>query len=376
MASSLADQLIADVPVERGGSIAANRLDYQCHWTLCEILRRHDLSDDYLIVTEFHDDVLILNASINPTSVSFVQVKTTSTKHWTRSSLLRCNKKNASSRSILGKLCSNYLRFSTNTSSLVLVSNAKYKLTHQSGKCCTSYDIVKFSDCSKADQGAIQESIAEELRTNKELLGSELLELRTDELSLNGYESHSLGQLTQFLHRREQDTANVYALFVSVRDEIRRGQTRESIPGSFEELARRKGISRVRFDNMLAARRDRKAAIDYAQLIRERLNSEHVPVVQTNRISQAAARYCAARLDQSNKTLADASMVAARSLAAIDPQSSLWDAMQMVVRAQADALRPVITAYSTDFAYAIVGVASFEAPTVSDACESAEDETA
>ena len=71
----LKDQL-ASRPRESGGTCASNRIDYQKDWAVCQLLELHETRDDYALVVERHDDVVVLDSPTSPKRADFSQIKT------------------------------------------------------------------------------------------------------------------------------------------------------------------------------------------------------------------------------------------------------------------------------------------------------------
>ena len=102
--------LIENKPTEKGGAINEERLTFQKDWAICKLIELHKNQEDYLMIFEYHDDILILDSCENPTLISFYQIKTKTTGHWRTASLLEKQKK---PNSYLGKLFLNRVKFPT-----------------------------------------------------------------------------------------------------------------------------------------------------------------------------------------------------------------------------------------------------------------------
>jgi hypothetical protein len=101
---TLLNELAKQKRRESAGASTAARFDYQKSWALCELIKKHSAGHDYLVAFEFHDDVLFLTPESDPSSVDFIQVKTSTTvEPRTLSSLTKL--KNGSS--IIGKMAAN-----------------------------------------------------------------------------------------------------------------------------------------------------------------------------------------------------------------------------------------------------------------------------
>jgi hypothetical protein len=148
---SLANLLITTPLRETAGSIAQQRFNYQAQWALTLIFDRHAAMQDYAIVLEFHDDVVLLDSPTSPSAVSFFQVKTKKNGQWTLAQLFRRSPSKSGSTeplpSTVGKLVSNIHAFSGYTQSSNFVSNVPCSFLDQ------NMDDQKFIDCGgkKAD---------------------------------------------------------------------------------------------------------------------------------------------------------------------------------------------------------------------------------
>jgi hypothetical protein len=85
---SLKDLIVQKKPRETSGPRSANRFDFQKSWALCRLLELHQSGQDYLIVFDYHDDVLVLDSATDPNRIDFYQIKTKQNGHWTRSALV------------------------------------------------------------------------------------------------------------------------------------------------------------------------------------------------------------------------------------------------------------------------------------------------
>ena len=104
---TLKEKLITIPQREKSGEDSESAFAYQKNWAFYHLLKLHINNDNYVFVFEFHDDILLLD-SIEPTNITFIQIKKSDNKAWTISRLL---KKDANTLSILGKLfihCKNF----------------------------------------------------------------------------------------------------------------------------------------------------------------------------------------------------------------------------------------------------------------------------
>ena len=138
-AQTLVSKLAARPPRETSGSRSANRFEFQKDWVICTILELHLAGSDYLVICDYHEDVIVLNKEIEGDQGRFYQVKTLPGKRWTIARLTKQQK----GSSILGKLYQNYLLGREKTESLHLVSDAHYDFTLADGTKATEQQTIK-----------------------------------------------------------------------------------------------------------------------------------------------------------------------------------------------------------------------------------------
>lgn len=248
-----ADRLVAEPQREKSGETGAQRYDYQALWGLTLVFAHHAASSDYAISFEFHDDIVLLNSSSAPTKASFYQVKTKSKGHWTLTELTnRKKRKNDPNNSLLpshvGKLYSNYAIFPNETDKLAFVSNVP----------CQFFDAAA-TDCYMSDA---QPNVLPELTTKLQAeyptasatIVDQLFHFVRADLSLRDSSAHIKGKLIEFVHDQLGPTEfNPDSVYKTIVEECR---LRSKYTGSilnFDELIRRKSITKIQVDGWLKA---------------------------------------------------------------------------------------------------------------------------
>jgi hypothetical protein len=253
----LADRLMRIRPRERAGPRTTNRVEYQKHWAICEMLVRHDTDEDYCFVFEFHDDVLILDCADNPATAEFVQVKTKTgrTVKWTVAQLTKPDKDsdNDASTSILAKLFHNRQQFDAYTVSLAVISNAPFNfdLREEEG----GNDLVlPFGRLPAEKQAAILEHLREVYGPQVEAAQLTALRFERSTLSLDDSPAHTIGRLHAFVERRYPGKRiPVNALYQTLLTEVGSRSMAEHLPQSFNELIRSRSVSRDDFEQHLGS---------------------------------------------------------------------------------------------------------------------------
>ena len=78
--NELCNRLVNISPRETAGSRSTNRLDYQQDYAIFCLLELHTKGEDYRILLDYHDDIVILFPSEDPQDIHFYQVKTSKIK--------------------------------------------------------------------------------------------------------------------------------------------------------------------------------------------------------------------------------------------------------------------------------------------------------
>src|SRR5689334_18860686 len=86
---SLLDVIFQVKPREVSGSRSSNRSDYQKSWAFCLLLKLHRTRQDYLVLFDYHDDVVVLDSAGSPSAIDFYQIKTKKGGNWTATLLLK-----------------------------------------------------------------------------------------------------------------------------------------------------------------------------------------------------------------------------------------------------------------------------------------------
>jgi hypothetical protein len=251
-APSLKDLLASVRPRDLSGSRASNRFAYQRDWTLALLLHVHDQHDDYLVVLDYHDDVVLLDSSVNPAKGTFFQIKTNRGNNWTIAQLLKRKPgKSGPLPSFLGKLWSHQVSFAPADCDCYFVTNGLLPFCPLS----TTNDLGDATECAllKADE---YKKLATDIQTELQLatepdLKKKLIFLRSP-LSVQDHADHVAGKLTAFITARHPTGKfRASAAYRAIADEVGRCANREGAFDTFESISTHKGITRARFEEML-----------------------------------------------------------------------------------------------------------------------------
>lgn len=249
---ALQEKLKEVKPRENSGSSSANRFDFQKNWAICKLLELSNNNNDFLLAFEFHEDILIFDSSVNPTSIEFYQIKSknTSGKFSLTQLLTRKKLKDSTGNSILGKLLQNKTNFPKETTSLNLISNSDYGfftnlLSQKTLVCC--------KDLSSADLQKLTKSLGEELSISelKEYIDS--LFFHVTELTIEHHSEITRDKLERTLEKKfsTEIKYNPLLAYRTIYDEVNRKNNIEKPISTLEEVVKYKAISKLEFTEML-----------------------------------------------------------------------------------------------------------------------------
>lgn len=239
---ALASDLISTPLREKGAT--ADRYDFQTMWGLALLFQEHETNEDYAIVFEFHDDVVLLNHSKNPSSVRFFQVKSKNTNGgWTLASLLK-RKKSKDKKddklkpSYIDKMFDNIHKFSTSVASAYFISNqlCSFNSTKKS---------FRVDECSEEDFKKIVKSVKEAYpaATDDEV---KLLGFTRTDLSLGDATSHTKGKLQSFITQQLGEVwFNPESVYKAIANECRRKAYFSGELITLEQAIKEKGLTKA-----------------------------------------------------------------------------------------------------------------------------------
>lgn len=291
----------AETPVrETSGSMSSNRFDYQKNWSLCELLELHANQDDYLMVFEHHEDVVVFDSQSDPSGVIFYQVKSKKSGNWTVGALTTSKKE---SPSIIEKLYENYKRFSDIAEvSLIFSSNQPLSAKLRNGDKSIDLGRVSFSCLSDKEKEKIRSAVEPPSQEYCNLHGLSTIETQKSDLRLSNHTSIAKGKLVEFfenLHPESQ--VHISLVYKTFFDEIRRKTNHEREIGNDSELLRHKAIGRSDFERMIVTVLNRRNDDDLWNDASNVLSTENFHFQQIRRIRQCWQEYIVAKMDSTNE---------------------------------------------------------------------------
>lgn len=301
----LSDLLTQTRPRENSGARSSNRFDFQKDWALCHLLLLHSSQEDYALLLEVEEDILVLDSETIPSAVEFYQVKTMNSGNWTRPRLLhRPRGQDGLRSSILGKLYESFSRYQDHTKKVCLISNTSFKLDLQSNHPSLERDDISFADLSQDELGCIASALKAERGLTEEPDLTAIWCLRRTDLSLNGHATHAQGKLAEFLERmypaRAIPIPTLYRVLIT---EISRKTNSEFTGASFQDLVSRRGITRSLFQSILDNLRDPKELDPILAQVNHLLTVEGYSFADLEALSADCKKFEIDRMDPTNESL-------------------------------------------------------------------------
>lgn len=271
---SFFDEFIAREPRERSGTRAANRFDFQMSWAFCLLIDLEAQNRDYIVVLDYHDDVVVFDSESSPTKADFYQIKTDSQKNWTLTDLLS---RSEGRYSIIGKLYAHHLNFGDQAGSLNLVAVRPFSLEISPGRTAV-LDQCSLGNLCDTALGKIKAALQAE-HNLPELPQCDIsLVLRTDPLSVKEHSIHAEGKLSRHLRDKFGDKPyHVSHAFEALITELKRRNNFEGQLNSKEAFFKNKAFGRQEFSTLIrkcarAGEREGRWRQIEQILIREQLN--------------------------------------------------------------------------------------------------------
>jgi hypothetical protein len=253
---SLKDKIVDTKPRERSGSISGSRFDYQKDWSICKLIESHASQSDFVIIFDWHEDLIIMDSEHNPQKVSFYQIKGKKSGNWTIKQLLESEvgKGGTQLLSIIGKLYDCKTKFELETTSLNFVSNARFSVDLEDKSSSLSKDSICIIELSSGEKEVIKNKIKIEHGLSFEPIFEDITFLEVLDLSLNDSPTHTKGKISNFLDNVSPDKKfNVSSVYRMLFDEVKRRASYNKDIINYNDLLTNKAICKSQFDKIIDA---------------------------------------------------------------------------------------------------------------------------
>lgn len=249
---STVDKLARTKPKENAGSRSSNRFEYQINWGLNLLLKMEEANEDYIMILDYHDDIVVCNSDSGSKYIDFYQIKTNISNMWTLGSLVGGNKNRTGSSSnpdfglsIIAKLISHVRQFK-DSRKLYFVTNSRLAKSIYGA----SDEEIGFDQLKQDAQNSIKEKVKKVLDDIDDCAFERLVFIQ-NQMNVNEYEQTMIGKLAQFLKRKFNIITDIDAVYTTLIGQLRKKNDCEIEVVNKEELLKNKTISHMEFKEYL-----------------------------------------------------------------------------------------------------------------------------
>lgn len=298
----LADEFVARRPRELAGARTSKAYDYQKDWALCKLLDLHKTESDYLLVLEYHEDVVVFDSADNPINADFYQLKQKKTGNWTIGAISKPKNKTDSTSSILGKIFSNEDAFQDHARSLSFVSNQGLSCKLNDGTKALEFESVTFDDLSLEDKKKVRDCVHAPELEESNLAGLRKLSIMRTPLGVDTHRTMTIGNLAEFLDSQyPHKHVSTSLAYKTIFDEIRRKTNCSDTCTTHEDLLQFKSISQPYFANMIKQIVASSSSEDIWASVEAQLRAEHYAYTDILNVKAEWRRYLVERMDANNE---------------------------------------------------------------------------
>lgn len=312
---------------EVAGSDSYAAFEFQLIFGVEILFENFNKLNDYAVLFEFHDDVVLLNGVDNPVEIEFFQLKHLTSGNWTIPRF--CKQDNAAKGqgkkpSMLHKLYENVQNFDDFSKNAQIVSNAYYSDIGQS-------ESTKFDALEEADRNKILDHIKTKFPSAKADCLS-VLGFRRTELQKNSALDLLKGRVHTFLEQEIggdgfQLQACTNAIVSQCR--IRNKKLATDVGDDVQEIVSQKGITRTEVDSWLKNIASEKKAADWSE-VRASLGS-NVPFIDMNALRIAYKDFRITALDTGNDAQNEVVRRVREALEGVTLPTTLWPFVEQLI---------------------------------------------
>lgn len=244
---------------ETAGAKTFEKYEYQYHWALCRILGAHELSNDYVVFIELHEDVVLATScDVALARFEFNQVKNVSSPPWNSKKLTlrpkgRAKKEN---NSVLGKMLLGIRDkpFIDKLNSINLVATCGFNLPPKTEGLKLS--IIEIGEIHDDCINDIQSAIDKELESHPL---PKILTFITPDLPTIGFQDATIGRISKLVELSipgiKCSAQSIYRVLI---DDLHRKGSVAFDYTQWSNLLRNKGMTYQDVDRVISAYTENK----------------------------------------------------------------------------------------------------------------------
>ncbi|PIT50437.1 hypothetical protein BHC48_06985 [Snodgrassella communis] len=270
---------------ENAGALTFEKFEYQYHWALCRILEAHEVSKDYVIFMELHEDVLFATSTdITNAEFEFTQVKSISSSPCTATQLVKLQGSNKSN-SLLGKMLSGIKDkpFISRLKNVDLVLTCGYKIDLKKEKKSYKLNIITINDIDENCLQKIQDAI------NRELGDYPLpqsLRFVIPELPSISFQDTTKGKIINLIDKFYPNSkCSPLTIYRAIIDDLHRKGTNQNNYLNWEKMIKTQGITYSQVQEIILVN------TDYNKESFIQTFNELIPELGLNRLEKISIRF-------------------------------------------------------------------------------------
>lgn len=242
-------QIIETIPDDNSGSSTSNRFGYQKNWAMMKMLELEMKGCNYMIVFDYHEDIMVIDSLADAPQIDFFQVKSKRGQYWLMSELY--NAKNDEKISILAKLLQHSIDF-TRTRDFYFVTNTFFNSTQYTKGEDFQPSKIPFSKFKVDIRKKTKELINIETDGKLEESVWDHFFVSQEQLSVNNYKSELIYQIQQFIDQKIP-LADIKSetMYQSLYSEIEARQNYEDLITDANILTTRKSLRHEDFNKFI-----------------------------------------------------------------------------------------------------------------------------
>lgn len=303
---ALKDKIVYTKPREKSGSTSASRFDFQKDWSICKLIESQKTSKDYVVIFDWHEDLIIMDSEHDPQKVSFYQIKGKSSGNWTLKKMMESKtaKDGSSLLSIIGKLYDCKSKFDLETTSLNFVSNARFSVGLADKSDSKAKNEICILELSDKDKATLTAKIKSEHKLTTEPTYEEITFLKVLDLSLDGSKTHTQGKIADFLESlKPGGKFNVPSVYRMLFDEVRRRTNYNTDVIAYQDLLANKAIGKSQFEKIIYATGINKDYDEIWKRIEPILTSDGMKFQEIKKLKQAWSKLELEKMNPNNNFL-------------------------------------------------------------------------
>lgn len=262
------DKLASSKPKENAGASSSNRFEYQINWGLHRLLQLEKAHEDYVMILDYHDDIVVCNSDKLDDYIDFYQIKTRTNSHWgirqlceVKSSNLKDKESDNTNTQINSDKAKNEDNIEVaNKLSIVakLLSHTKtfddtrnlYFVTNEHISFIGNKKYVDFSSLDERYKRSIKERINKQVEGLDDETYNKLIFVQS-QMPESGYRDAMTGEIVRFLKENWHLATDADEVYINLTSWLRKQSNYEDLVENKEELLKFKSVTHKEFNDYL-----------------------------------------------------------------------------------------------------------------------------